>query len=457
MNEIQQNEKKAKLKIPKDLVALNKLFESNGFVLYIVGGYIRDYFLKIPTTDIDICSSAKPEDLERMLKGTNFVFTLINKRLGTYKISTKNKSCSFEYTTFRKERYDQGHCPSYVEFVGTVEEDAERRDFTVDCIYYNLQTKEFFDPYDGITDCNRRRLRTIHDQVFNVDGLRILRMLRIAYTKNLQIDRTTYSKALNKMHLLDEISHERIARELRAMFVFQQSGYKFKKVRFSEEDLVRILAILPISKNIFPEISKEADFDILFSLFEFPEGIGDLAKYDLIIALVYLFVINVEKTNQVEVSGEFYMDLLGSKGLMLPHSVALKYRVIVDGLVTLNKMYEKSLFINYIQLYFPFLEEIEMARRALMRGDNDENLQRIISTNKLMLANNIPRNIVEINVTVQDILTKWPNLPKNQISVFLEGALLIATTSRINEKDFLLKELEKLYEIILKDENKNDK
>ena len=456
MSEATLNENNVKIKIPKDLLILNKLFESNGYILYIVGGYIRDYFLNIKTTDIDICSNATPEELERILKDTNFVFTLVNKRLGTYKIATKNKSCSFEYTTFRKERYDQGHCPSYVEFVGTVEEDAERRDFTVDCIYYNLQTKQFFDPYDGIKDCNRKRLRIIHDQVFNSDGLRILRMLRLAYTKNLHIESTTYNKALHKMYLLDEISHERIVKELRAMFIFQQSGYKFKKVRFSEEDLIRSLAILPISKNIFPQLSKEANFDILNSLFDFPEGIGNLAKYDLIIALVYLFITNVEKTNQAEVRGEFYMDLLGTKGLMLPHSVALKYRVIIDGLVTLNKMYEKSLFINYVQLYFPFLDEIVLARRVLV-GDDDENLKRIISTNKLMLANNIPRNIVEVNVTVQDILTRWPNLPKNQISVFLEGAMLIATTSRNNDTEFLLDELEKLYEIILKEENKNDK
>lgn len=441
----QDIDKNIKIKIPKELLALNKLFEDAGFELFIVGGYLRDTILNIATEDIDICSKATPEEVEKLLKGTSFLCTIINKRLGTYKIYTRSSNVNFEYTTFRKENYDYGHSPSYVEFVDDIAVDASRRDFSVNCIYYSLKTKQFFDPYKGVNACKKHLLTIINNEVFDSDGLRIMRMLRLAYTKNLTIAKSTYNKAQCQTHLLTEISHERIAKEMREIIKFHTSHKAFKgKINFSAFDFVESLINLKLLNYIFPQLQNYIDLDLFYENVELGDDIHNLTAYDLIIAIVYMIVTTIENVTRMEVPSTLYIDLLGLNGLMLPRQTTLKYRVLIDGLVTLNKMYDKSLYINYVQLFYPFLDDIIASRIFVTGGGQDEQLVRLITTDKLMKANGIPRSFEELNLKPMDIIKKFPNLPQNQIGSMLEYALLVATQMRNNDKEFLLNELAKV-------------
>ena len=147
MNKKDKKELMHKFKVPKQLEALSKIFNDNGFELYIVGGYIRDYILGIETTDLDICSNATPSDLEKFLPTKNFAIKSLNTKTGTYQIiaNSPNSPMIFEYASFRQENYDSGHTPNKVTFVNDIKIDASRRDFTINSIYYNIRNKEIID------------------------------------------------------------------------------------------------------------------------------------------------------------------------------------------------------------------------------------------------------------------------------------------------------------------------
>ena len=431
-------------KISKKLSSLNKIFIDNGYELFIVGGFIRDYLLGIKTDDIDICSSATPEELEKILTNTEYSYTIINKRLGTYKIFTKDSKESYEYTCFRMEKYDYGHCPSKVEFSNSIDVDAQRRDFSINCIYYSIENQKFFDPCNGIKDCENRELRMINNQVFDSDGLRIMRMIRFAYTKNLDIEDKTYQKAKMQSYLLGEIAHERIAKEMRDIFDFNLKEDKKLEQQFLAIDVLHCIFDLNILHYIFLELPRYVDIEQFYEFAIVSDEMCGLAEFNIFYALIYILVLNIEDMMRMEIPPEFYMDMLSTKGLMLIKPMATKYRVIIDALVTLNKMVDKSLFINYIQLFYPFIDEIIEARIHLSGMVMDETLARLVNTNKLMQANGIPRCYEELDVKPVDLIERWKNLPREQIGTLLDCALIIATKSGRNEKEFLISELEKI-------------
>ena len=447
-----ENDKQSKFKHPKELLLLSKLFEENGIELYIVGDYVRDWFLDIQQeyTDIDICSTATPEQLTSILKDTVFKYELVSKKFGVFKITTKNCDICFKHSTFKKETYNYGTKPNKVEFVQDIVEDAKSRDFTVNCIYYNIPKKQFYDPLNGISDCQNNVLKMVDPHTFDFDALRILRMVGLALNKWLGIDEATFKKAKMQSYRLRDIPHERIAKEIRQIFVCLRTT--FPKFEDSRIEFLKALVDLDVFQYIFPELNKYIALPLLNKNAIYPNNIEAFCRYDLIMALIYFLGYNVENISKQECMPEFYFDMLSSKGLMLPRNAVLTYRVIVDGLLTLDKMYDKSNYVSYVQLYFPFLPQIVEARSMLFIGKKDEKLHRLTTTERLMVANHIPRHLGELSLNTNDIVKNFANIDKNQISLLLEFAFFTATRFRNNDKDFLIK---KIKEHLEKKENEN--
>ena len=132
--------------ILKELQELATLFYNNKKTIYIVGGYIRDFFTgkNLDKADIDVCSECKTEEIIEILKNSEFSVKNINKNFGTLKITTKNNKI-FEHATFRKEKYNNigDHYPITVEFINNIKEDCLRRDFTCNAIYYDIINNKF--------------------------------------------------------------------------------------------------------------------------------------------------------------------------------------------------------------------------------------------------------------------------------------------------------------------------
>ena len=145
-----------KIEISKSLRKLAKMFPCE---LYVVGGFVRNHIMEIEKEDVDICSKMLISDVEELLKGSEFSFKIKSKTLGSALICCGDEN--FEYTTFRRDFYGEGgaHMPQSVEFVDSVREDAKRRDFTCNAIYYDIKNDKFLDFYDGFGDIKRKIIR----------------------------------------------------------------------------------------------------------------------------------------------------------------------------------------------------------------------------------------------------------------------------------------------------------
>ena len=211
-------EKKLQIPIPDNLEKLAQKLKHKT-ELFVVGGYVRNAILGIGGTDVDLCGSLTPDELKEALKFSDFIVKDKNKKLGTVTIEVEDEI--YEYTTFRKEEYEVGgkHSPVSISFVDDIREDAKRRDFTVNAIYYSITKHKIIDIYSGLYDLQKRRIKTIEtpEYVFENDGLRILRMIRIACELDFSIERHTLSIATKMSYHLKDISGTRKQKELLAI------------------------------------------------------------------------------------------------------------------------------------------------------------------------------------------------------------------------------------------------
>lgn len=186
-----------------------KKIESFGFKAYIVGGFVRDYLLKIESNDIDITTSASIDDLKAIfgaiiLKGEKYDGVIV-----------KEDEYSFEITRFRQDISYTDHRHPQIISAKTLEEDLIRRDFTINamCLDSNMN---LIDLYNGSLDLKNKIIRTIGNACirFNEDVLRILRAFYFSSKLNFDISEDTLFGINENSKYLDFLSSERIKEEL---------------------------------------------------------------------------------------------------------------------------------------------------------------------------------------------------------------------------------------------------
>ena len=184
--------------------------ERHGFFAYKVGGYVRDKLLGLPVHDIDIATSAKPEQVMELFPKV----IPTGMKHGTVTVILENQS--FEVTTFRVESdYTDHRRPKNVQFVDRIEEDLGRRDFTINALAMDLRG-EIIDPYGGRKDLGNGLIRAVGNPKlrFGEDSLRILRAIRFAAQFEFTIEEDTRQALRSEGHWLKEISVERIHQEI---------------------------------------------------------------------------------------------------------------------------------------------------------------------------------------------------------------------------------------------------
>lgn len=245
------------IKLPRKLKILSYYLPS----LYIVGGYVRNSLLELPVSDIDLASEYTVQEVATTLSNTEFFLKDFNKKLGTVKIlSREDRRFQAEYTTFRIDSYpinSGAHTPSDVIFTRDIAKDALRRDFTVNAIYYSIDTAEYVDYTGGIPDLYKHILRTTQspEKVFSEDGLRILRMVRIAAELGFDIDKDTLEGAKKSVRLLKDISGERIRDEFMKILRADKK-YPSPMTHDSEVKALRVLDEIGALEYILPGISE---------------------------------------------------------------------------------------------------------------------------------------------------------------------------------------------------------
>ncbi len=190
-----------------------KRLTEHGHSAYMVGGYVRDRMMNRPIRDIDIATSALPEQVAALFPHT----VPTGLKHGTVTVVTEH--CAFEVTTFRREsRYVQFRRPEKVEFIDDLHEDLQRRDFTINAMAMDADGN-VIDPFGGLADARSRLLRCVgspHER-FREDALRMMRCIRFAAEYELEIEPLTWEALLWNAPALRYIAMERIRSELERM------------------------------------------------------------------------------------------------------------------------------------------------------------------------------------------------------------------------------------------------
>lgn len=197
------------------------LFDA-GFTAYFAGGYVRDLLLGIPSSEIDIATSAPPEKIISLFPKT----ILVGVSFGVVVVILEG--INFEVATFRKDHpYVDGRHPEGVDF-STPEHDASRRDFTINGMFYDPLTKTLHDYVEGQSDLKKGIIRAIGNpqERFTEDRLRMLRAVRFSARFGFSIEKQT-EKAIveHASELTPSVSIERIWQELSKMSHYKSFGH----------------------------------------------------------------------------------------------------------------------------------------------------------------------------------------------------------------------------------------
>jgi tRNA nucleotidyltransferase/poly(A) polymerase len=192
-----------------------KHLQRSGFQALLAGGCVRDMLLRRRAKDHDVATDAKPQDVIKLFKRT----LRVGAKFGVVIVLIEDQQV--EVATFRTETgYEDGRHPGSVEFV-TATEDASRRDFTINGMFYDPLKKEVIDYANGQADLKSRIIRTIGKPAerFGEDYLRMLRAVRFSTQLGFEIEPSTWSAVCGNAKKIANISGERIAMELEGILI----------------------------------------------------------------------------------------------------------------------------------------------------------------------------------------------------------------------------------------------
>ncbi|HDI1367869.1 TPA: CCA tRNA nucleotidyltransferase [Staphylococcus aureus] len=245
--------------------------QDNGFEAYYVGGSVRDYVMGRNIHDIDITTSATPDEIESIFSHT----IPVGKEHGTINVVFNDEN--YEVTTFRAEEdYVDHRRPSGVTFVRDLYEDLQRRDFTMNAIAMDTAYK-LYDYFDGQQDINNRIIRTvgIAEERFQEDALRMIRCLRLQSQLSFDIAMETFEAMRTQMADIKFLSIERIVIELTKLMRginVEESFNHLKSLKafnympyFEQLDMNQINVTEPIDLELLIAIVS-VKFDINYSL-----------------------------------------------------------------------------------------------------------------------------------------------------------------------------------------------
>ena len=207
--------------IDADALYVVEKLQYAGFTAYIVGGGVRDLVLGYHPKDIDIATSARPEQVKRLFRNCLLIgrrFRLAHIRFGSKII---------EVATFRSGDTDEDELIVRDNNWGNPQEDAQRRDFTINGLFYNPLDGTIIDYVNGFEDLKHRKLTTIgHPGLrFKQDPVRMIRLIKFIARFDLQVDPFTWSNLTENCYEILKSSPARILEELLRML---ESGYSFR-------------------------------------------------------------------------------------------------------------------------------------------------------------------------------------------------------------------------------------
>ncbi len=231
-------------KLFKTGLKIVRLIAKKDHLAFFVGGVVRDMLLKRESNNIDIATDATPDQTEKILIAGGFEPKPLGKKFGT--ILTIVDKTPVEITTFRSEgRYSDNRHPDQVRFIKEYLDDAKRRDFTINALYYDPIKKQLYDPTKGIKDLRLMLIRFVGDPKKRIDedALRMLRGVRLATQLGFKLEKNTFAAIKTRAKYIQGISGERIKMELDKILLSTRRG-----------EGIRLLDATGLLKFILPEL-----------------------------------------------------------------------------------------------------------------------------------------------------------------------------------------------------------
>lgn len=369
--------------------------------LYVVGGAVRDKIrLNALSCDIDICAATDTNELRELLKTSKFKIVPSSERLGTVLIKGERV---YEFTAFRKDSYPIGsgvHKPTEISFTTDINEDAKRRDFKCNAVYYDIIKNEIVDPLNGINDIENKLLSTTVSpyEVLAQDGLRIMRMYRFVSTLGFEIEKETKLASIELLDRLDEISPERIQVELNKLLMGE----------FAD----KALSMLVKNKVLTKLFDTREDLQFLPLVGEIEDRLA------IILSQIYDNKDNAEA---------FCRKMLGK--FKYKNFTLDRVTKIITAINELNKSK-----IDYRELAMKFYDEVDIVAYVIKDMTKSCSLAKERDYIKL---HSLPKNVLELRVNGQDI--KDLGYSGKDIGVILNKLLIECLNERLNnDKDELL-------------------
>lgn len=239
----------------RELISENlmRLAEKCPYPLYIVGGKVRDALAGLPDgTDTDICAPADADDFVRRATECGFTVEAVYKNTGTVKLKLGGEE--YEFASFRSDEYVRGeHRPVRSFFTDDIMLDACRRDFKCNAIYYDIAAGRIVDPLGGREDVAAKVMTTVApaEKVFSEDGLRLMRLARIAAQTGFTPTSDCLRGARENRALIADVHAERIYAELNLILhADEKNGLPHAQYRGVR--LLHDVGVLPI---VLPELA----------------------------------------------------------------------------------------------------------------------------------------------------------------------------------------------------------
>lgn len=351
-----------------------KTIKSQGKEAYFVGGFVRDLYLNRESLDIDITTSATPDEVMSYfddVKNTGKKYGTVTVFMGDFK---------YEVTTFRQDgTYLNNRKPEEVTYTLSLKEDLKRRDFTMNAIVID-DNEEVTDYFNGVEDIKNGVIRSIGDpnKRFTEDALRMLRAFRFVAQLGFSIEEQTLEALTNQKHLIKNISIERVMVELNKLFLgpYKQKAIKYLVETSFHEELYGMKVGLEYLQNVTIDYLPLEAFMVCF---EFSE-IDDIWRFSNREMKLMIKVLNLSEVTR---EGKWNKYILFSNGIdicLLTNklSVLLGYQ---DQSVEINAIWDSLIVKDVCDLKFKgqdILELTNLRKRSVIALVIDDLLYNVI-------------------------------------------------------------------------------
>lgn len=448
------------MKISAELKELSNIFLDYNKSLYIVGGYVRDSYLGIQSLirdDIDLCSNVTPKQLRKILEDTKFTVNVKNEKFGVMEIVGKR---TYEFASFRKEIYeDESHHPTSVEFINSLEEDARRRDFRINAIYYDIQTGSFIDPLGGLEDLKDRKITTVKvpKMVFNDDPERILRLIRFACCLGLTIPEEEWFYAKQNAFKVRYMSKFRLRSEFEKLLTADQIYPDLLYTKDAHFRAMLLIGELGIWNDILPAMEDIQKTEVRDKKGEriYEHVLNCIKNSSPKIRLAVLLhdsakVKTLEDRRTMFGSKEFVNVIveknLGINGLGYPKNIVenvirtvLGYDFNRFGLAS-KKTIREFIFKNRAVIENIIEIKTVVHNETVGFGKKSKSAENLRNMYNQMLKENTPFELRDLKINGDDIIKNFPHINIENIDVLLESLLewAVQNPKKNNKKELLL-------------------